>query len=185
MQALGRHDVGFDKTEERIERRADRAHRVGHGRESDRHAFQGVALGLAVQRLMLTKLLEHDHGQQAGTRPSPGDGVEGCGRLADLLAVSAGELLPDGLDHLPLARLRFQRPGHVLAELAQTVAAATFAGRRRIDHHAFARKVVGNVLRSGRLRVNPATLVVLATAASAASSSSVAPDSSSSNVSDN
>ena len=63
MQALGRHDAGFDKTQERIERRADRAHRVGHGRESDRYAFQGVALGLAVQRLMLAELLEHNHGQ--------------------------------------------------------------------------------------------------------------------------
>ena len=46
------------------------AHRVGHGRQRDRHAFQRVALGLPVQRLMLPELLEHDHRQQARARPS-------------------------------------------------------------------------------------------------------------------
>ena len=55
----------------------------------------------------------------------------------------------------PLARLRFQCPGHVLAELAQTVAAATFAGRRRIDHHAFARKVVGECIALGTFAREP------------------------------
>ena len=73
MQALGRHDMGFDKAKERIERRADRAHRVGHGRQRDRHAFQRIALGLTVQRLMLAELLEHDHRQQARPRPAPRD----------------------------------------------------------------------------------------------------------------
>ena len=72
-------------------------------------------------------------------------------RLADLLAIPAGELLPHRLDHLPLARLRFQRPGHVLAELAQTIAAAAFAGRRRIDHHALARKMIGEGVAFGPL----------------------------------
>ena len=62
--------------------------------------------------------------------------------LADFLAVPAGELLPHRLDHLPLTRHRFQRPGYVFAELAQTIAAAAFARRRRIDHHPLARKVV-------------------------------------------
>jgi hypothetical protein len=104
---------------------------------------------------MLTELLEHDHGQQAGTRPSPGHGVEGRGRLASLLAIAAGKLLPHGLDHLPSARLRFQRPCHVLAKLAQSVAAATFASRRRIDHHAFARKVVGECIALGTFAREP------------------------------
>ena len=151
MQALGRHDMGFDKAQQRIERRADRAHRVGHGRQRDRHAFQRVALGLAVQRLMLAELLEHDHRQQARPRPAPRDDMERRRRLADLLAIPAGELLPHRLDHLPLARLRLQRPGHVLAELAQTVAAAAFAGRRRIDHHALARQMVGERVALGAL----------------------------------
>jgi hypothetical protein len=53
-------------------------------------------------------------------------------RLADLLAVAAAELLPHCLDHFPLTRHRFQRPGHVFAELAQASAAAALASRRRI-----------------------------------------------------
>jgi hypothetical protein len=56
-------------------------------------------------------------------------------RLADLLAIAAGELLPDRLDHLPLARHHFQRARYVLAELAKAIAAAAFTSCRRIDHH--------------------------------------------------
>ena len=122
MQALGRHDMSFHKAKERIERRADRAHRVGHGRQRDRHAFQGITLGLTVQRLVLTELLEHDHRQEARPRPSPRDDMERRRRLRDLLAIAAGELLPHRLDHLPLTGLRFQRARHILAELAQAIA---------------------------------------------------------------
>ena len=73
MQPLGRHHMGLDQSAERIERRADRAHGVGHGRQRDRRALQGIALGLTVQRLMLAELLEHDHRQQARARPSSRD----------------------------------------------------------------------------------------------------------------
>ena len=89
-------------------------------------------------------------------------------RLADLLAVPAGELLPHRLDHLPLTRLRFQRARHIFAELAQASAAAAFARRRRVDHHALARQVVGERIALGALARKSATLVVLATACSAA-----------------
>src|ERR1700742_4101059 len=68
---------------------------------------------------MLTELLEHDHGQQAGARPAPCNDMERRRRLADLLAVPAGKLLPHRLDHLPLTGNRFQRARHVLAKLAQ------------------------------------------------------------------
>lgn len=47
-------------------------------------------------------------------------------RLADLLAIAAGELLSHRLDHLPLARHYFQRARHVLVELAKAIAAAAF-----------------------------------------------------------
>jgi hypothetical protein len=40
-------------------------------------------------------------------------------RLADLLAVAAGKLLADVLDHLPLPWGDLQRFGDVLAQLAQ------------------------------------------------------------------
>ena len=67
-------------------------------------------------------------------------------RLADLLAVAAGELLPDMLDHLPLPRDHLQRLGDVLAQLAQPRAAAARAsGRRRLDHP-LARQMLGEGL---------------------------------------
>ncbi len=53
-----------------------------------------------------------------------------------------GKLLPHGLDHLPPARLRLQRPRHILAELAQAETAAAFAPLRRIDHHPFSGKML-------------------------------------------
>jgi len=39
MKTRGRHDVGFNQAKQRIKRRADRPHRVGHGRERDRPPF--------------------------------------------------------------------------------------------------------------------------------------------------
>ena len=48
MKALGRHDMGFDQAQQGIKRRTDRSHGIGHGRQRDRHAFERIALGLAV-----------------------------------------------------------------------------------------------------------------------------------------
>src|ERR1700751_5615098 len=134
--------MGLDQAKQGIKRSTDLSHGVCHGRERDRYAFESVALGLAVERLMLTKLLEHDHRQQAGAGPSPGDGMEWRGRLADLLAIAAAELLPHRLDHFPLTRRAFQRPGHVFAEFTQATAAAALASRRRIDPHPLAGKML-------------------------------------------
>ena len=143
VQALGRHDMGLDQAPKRIERHRNRAHGVDHGGQRDRRALERVALGLPVQRLVLAELVEHDHRQQARTRPSPRDHMERRRRLADLLAVPAGELLPHRLDHLPPPGRDLQSLRHVLAELAQAVAPAARAGHRRIDHHPLARQVVG------------------------------------------
>src|SRR5215471_11395927 len=115
--------MGLDQVKQGIKRSTDRSHGVCHGRQRDRHAFESVALGLAVQRLMLAALLEHDHRPEAWPGPSPCDGVEWRWRLADRLAVAAGELLPHGLDDLPLTRRAFQRPRQVFAELAQATTA--------------------------------------------------------------
>ena len=52
------------------------AYRGGHGRERDRHPFQSLTLGLAVQGLMLAVLLEHDHRQQAWAGPASCNGME-------------------------------------------------------------------------------------------------------------
>ncbi len=149
MKPLGRHHMRLHQTKDRIERRADRSHGVRHGRQRDRHAFQGVAFGLTVQRLVLAELFEHDHRQKARARPSSWDNVERRGRLRDLFAIAAGELLAHRLDNLPLTGLRLQRPRHVLPELAQAMAAAALARRRRRDHHAFARKMVGERIALG------------------------------------
>ena len=142
MQALGGEHMGFDQLAQRIERGRDRTDRISHGRERDRRALQGIALALPVQRLMLAELLEHDHRKQARPGPSPRDDMIRSRRLTDRLAVAAGKLLPHGLDHLPPARLRIQRPRHILAELAQAETAAAFAPLRRIDHHPFSGKML-------------------------------------------
>ena len=69
-------------------------------------------------------------------------GMERRGRLADLLAVPAGELLPHRLDDLEAARDLLQRLGHVLAQLRQPRSAAAGAARRRFDDDALALDVV-------------------------------------------
>src|SRR6185312_7518326 len=100
---------------------------------------------------MLTELLEHDHGEQAGTSPSPRSDMEWRRRLADLLAVPTGKLLPHRLDHLPLTGDRFQRARHVLAEFAQAIAATARTRRRRIDHHPRPGKMIRECVALGTL----------------------------------
>ena len=67
-------------------------------------------------------------------------------RLADLLAVPAGELLAHVLDHLPLARDHLQRLGDVLAQLA-TAARRRSSRRPSARHdHPLARQMLGERL---------------------------------------
>jgi hypothetical protein len=117
VQALGRQHIGFETIMERTKGVAAGAHLIGKRREAQRHAFTRIALGLAVQRLMLAELLEQDHGQEIGAGEASRRHMEGRGRLADLLAIAAGELLAHMLDHLPLPRNHLERLGDVLAEL--------------------------------------------------------------------
>jgi len=67
-------------------------------------------------------------------------------RLADLLAVAAGELLADALDHFPLPRNDLQRLGDVFAQLAQPRAATALADRRPRLDHPLARQMLGEGL---------------------------------------
>lgn len=139
--------MGFERLEQRHQRRGAGADLVGERRQAERHAFAGIAFSLAVERLMLAELLEQDHRQQAGTGPTPWGGVERRRSLAGRLAVAAGELLPHMLAHLPLPRHHLQRLGDILAQLAQLIpAAAVASGRRRLDH-AFARQMLGKLAR--------------------------------------
>ena len=64
-------------------------------------------------------------------RPAAGDVVDG-GWVT--VSAAAGELLPHGLDDLPLDRLDLERLGDVLAQLGQLATAAGTGGRRRQDH---------------------------------------------------
>ena len=77
---------------------------AGQCRKTELHTFSGITLGLPVQRLMLTVLLEGNHRQQARPRPTSRRRMERRRWLADLLTLPAGELLPDRLNHLPLPR---------------------------------------------------------------------------------
>src|SRR5437764_6570593 len=95
---------------------------------------------------MLPELLEQDHRQKAGTGPSPGPHMEWRRRLADLLAIAAGELLADVLDHFPLPRDDLQRLGDVLAQLPQPRAAAAKASARSRLNHPLARQMLGEGL---------------------------------------
>jgi hypothetical protein len=72
VQSFGREDVRFNTLEDRFEHRAAGPDLIGQGRQAQRHAFLGVAFGLAVERLMLPELLEQDHREQAGTGPTSG-----------------------------------------------------------------------------------------------------------------
>ena len=91
LQPFGGEDMRLDETPQRLERHTDGADRAGHGRQRDRRALKRIALGLAVQRLMLAELLEHDHREQLGP-PIPARRHGRRRRLGDLLAVPAGEL---------------------------------------------------------------------------------------------
>lgn len=151
VQALGGKDMGLDALDQRRQDRGHPAHLVGECRQAQRHALAGIALGLAVKRLVLSELLEDDHGQQLGASPAARQDVEWRRGLGDGLTIPARDLLTDSLDHLPLARDDLQGLSDVLAELAQTRAAAAGAGLGRLDHHPLARQVFWEGLARGCL----------------------------------
>jgi hypothetical protein len=101
---------------------------------------------------VLPVLLEQDHGEQ--TRPGKAARQHGerCRRLADLLAVPAGELLAHDLHDLPLPRHHFEPLGHVLTELGEPVRATAATGPRAGHDHALARQ-----MRRERLARGPST----------------------------
>ena len=124
---------------------------VGQRRQAEIDTLAGVFVGLAVQRLMLTELLEQDHRQEIGPEESPRRRVERCRRLGDRLAFPAGELLSDGLDDLPLPRDHLQRLGDILTQFRQAPRAAARTGRRRRNDDPLTRQVFGEWLLGGTL----------------------------------
>ena len=87
-----------------------------------------------------------DHGQKARSCAAAGDYMEGCRRLADLLASPAGKLLADMLDHFPLTRNDLERLGDVFAELGKPRRAAACAGGRARHEDSLARQMRGEWL---------------------------------------
>jgi hypothetical protein len=117
MQTFGAEHVLADQLVQGRQHRGRRADQIGEGRQIEVNAFSGVALALAVERLVLPILLEEDHRQQAGADPAARNDMEGCRRLADPLAVPAAELLAYGLPDEPAARDDIERLGHRLTDL--------------------------------------------------------------------
>src|SRR6202021_2937956 len=128
---------------ERREHGTARADLVSQRRQAERHALPGVAFGLPVQRLMLPVLLEQDHCQEARASPAARDHMEWRRGLADLLAVAAGKLLANVLDHFPLPRDHLQRLGDIFTQLAQPRAAAALTGLRAGLDHPLAWQMLG------------------------------------------
>ncbi len=141
VQPFGIQDMGPDQGMDRLQSDGAGSNLIGQGREAEFDAFPGITLRLPVEWLMLPELLEEDRRQQVRPGPAAWRGMEGRRRLRDLLAVAAGELLSDGLDHLPLARDNLERLGDILAHLRNASRSATRAGARRLDHHPLARQV--------------------------------------------
>ena len=70
VQSVGSEDMALDTTKQRLQRRTSRADLIGERRQGERHALAGIALGLTVQRLVLTELLEQQHGHEVQAQPS-------------------------------------------------------------------------------------------------------------------
>ena len=116
VQTLGGEHMRLDQQMERSEHRGACADLVGERGQADLHAFAGIAVTLAVERLMRSELLEHDHCQEARPEHHARRRMERCRRLGHCLARAAREPLAHCLDHLPLARDHLKRLGHVLAD---------------------------------------------------------------------
>src|SRR5438309_1328786 len=131
--------MGANELVERPQEHGAAAHLVGQRRHAEIDALARVALGLPIERLVLPVLLEQDHGEQARPGKAARQHRKRRRRLADLLAVPAGELLAYDLYDLPLPRHDLETFGHVLAELGKPLRAAAGAGGRAGNDHTLAR----------------------------------------------
>src|SRR6478609_2334173 len=142
MQALGREHMTLDQVEERHDGEGPVADLVGQRRQRQVDPLALEARALAVERDMHAELVEQDGRQQLRADEAARRGMERRGRLADLLAIAAGELFPHRLDDLEATRDLLQRLGHILADLRQPRSAAAGAGRRSLDNDALVFDVV-------------------------------------------
>src|SRR5438874_7287415 len=149
--------MSADQLVERAQKDGAAADLIGQRRHAEIDALAPVPFGLPIERLMLPILLEQDHGEQARSGKAAWQHMERRRRLADLLAIPAGELLAYDLHDLPLPRNHLELLGHVLTELRKPARAAAVAGGWTWHDHALARQMRGERLAGGPLageRVN-------------------------------
>src|SRR6266481_3277221 len=142
MKALGSEHMAFDQVEERHDGECPVADLVGKRRQRQIHPLALEACTLAVERDMHAELVEQDRRQQSWADEAPRRGMERRGRLADLLAIAAGELLAYRLDQLEAARDLLQRLGHILTDLRQPRSTAAGTGRWSLNDDALAFDVI-------------------------------------------
>ncbi len=78
MQPFGGKNMGADQIMDRLQGGRAGPDLVGQRGDAEIDTLPGVALGLAVQGLMLAELLEEDRGKQVRPRPSARRGMERC-----------------------------------------------------------------------------------------------------------
>jgi len=142
MKALGSEHMAFDQVEERHDGEGPVADLVGQRRQRQVDPLALEARTLAVERDMHAELVEQDRRQQLWADEAARRGMERCGRLADLLAIAAGELLAYRLDQLEAARDLLQRLGHILTDLRQPRSTAAGTGRWSLNDDALAFDVI-------------------------------------------
>jgi hypothetical protein len=91
---------------------------------------------------VLAILLEEKHRQQAGARPAAGRDVERRRRLADLLAIPAGDFPRTCWITFQLRGITSKGLGDILSQLAQSGTAAAHAGGGSGLDHALAWQVL-------------------------------------------
>ena len=158
MHAMAGQHVSTDQIVERPQQSGAAADLVGQRRQAEIDSLASVALGLAVERLMLAILLEQHHGQEAWAGEATRKHVERRRRLADRLAVPASELLANVLHDLPLAGDHLQRLADILAEPGEPRRAAAAARRRARHHDPLARQMRWERLTGGLLACEGADL---------------------------
>ncbi len=142
MKALGREHMTLDQLEQRHDGEGSVADLVGQRRQRQIDPLGLEAHALAVERDMHAEFVEQNRRQQLWADEAAGRRMERCRRLADLLAIAAGELLAYRLDDLKATRNLLQRLGHILADLRQPRSAAAGAGRWSLDDDALTFDVV-------------------------------------------
>ena len=143
MNPFGCKGMCLDPPQQRVQDMAAGTDGISHCRQADRHPFQREALDLTIEGNVLAELVAQDHRQKARACPASGDDVEGGWRLADFLAVTAGELFADRLNDLPGAWNALHRLGDVFTQLAQPRTAAAGTGDRTRHNDTLARQVIG------------------------------------------